>query len=586
MARVIQSLGTEVLETKGAQVREHKSKIIGDAPCPRCRERGRDRTGNHLILFADGGAYCNRCGYTTTKQSSYREDSSSSTVVTLVPRTPIKENIMFEEVSSFQSIAIPDRHITQSTAEHFGVKCVVDPASGEIKSHYYPLTNNGKLAAYKVRSVSPKAFTTIGSKPPSYDLFGQNVARSGKTLFVTEGELDALSVYQALVSTSNLPDYSPAVVSVPHGASSAAKALAENSEFVNSYEKVVFVFDTDDAGKAGLKSACQTVPGKSYYVELPFKDPNEMLMADKAEDLKWLLMKPKRYQPDNIINAADAWEMYKHKSNDVSYPYPKEWTELNKMTYGVREGSVITVASGSGSGKTQFLRELKYHYHTTTDWKMADISLEESVTESLSGLIALHLNKRISLPDVQVSEEEEKAAYDYLFSDGRWSMYDHFGGMDDENLFTKLRYFAATGHKVIFLDHLSIIVSEYAAEGGERERIDTIMTRLAKIAKEFGLIIFLVVHLRSSGQDKPFEEGAKPTVDDLRGSRSIKQLSWDIIFLTRNQQHPNEYCRNTSLITVGKCRFTGRTGDADYLNFDQVTGRMKRVPEPVGWSLK
>jgi len=39
--------------------------------------------------------------------------------------------------------------------------------------------------------------------------------------------------------------------------------------------------------------------------------------------------------------------------------------------------------------------------------------------------------------------------------------------MDDSSLLSKLRYFAVTGHKFIFLDHLSIVVSEYAAEGGE-----------------------------------------------------------------------------------------------------------------------
>jgi hypothetical protein len=60
--------------------------------------------------------------------------------------------------------------------------------------------------------------------------------------------------------------------------------------------------------------------------------------------------------------------------------------------------------------------------------------------------------------------------------------------MDDASLFNKLRYFGATGHRAIFLDHLSIVVSEYAAEGNERERIDTVMTKLAKLAKELKLL--------------------------------------------------------------------------------------------------
>ena len=146
----------------------------------------------------------------------------------------------------------------------------------------------------------------------------------------------------------------------------------------------------------------------------------------------------------------------------------------------------------------------------------------------------MDLNKRISLPDVQVSEEDERQSFEKLFSSGRISLYDYFGGMDDNNLLNKLKYFAITGHRFIFLDHLSIVVSEYAAMGGERERIDTLMTKLAKFVKEFNVVLFLVVHLRkpdSSGT--PFELGAPPTLDALRGSET-------------SEAHRRAECRRTT----------------------------------------
>jgi len=232
------------------------------------------------------------------------------------------------------------------------------------------------------------------------------------------------------------------------------------------------------------------------------------------------------------------------------------------------------------------MRELKDHYHKTTDFKFADIALEEDAGDTMAGLMSIHLNKRIELPDVQVSDEEEREAFDYYYGSGRWFGYDHFGGMDDSNLFSKIRYFAAQGCKFIYLDHLSIIVSEYAAQGGERERIDTIMTKLAKLVKELELVIFLIVHLKktSGGPNAPsFEQGATPSLDDLRGSGTLKQLSWDVIALSRNQQHGDSYCANTSKVTVLKCRFTGRTGDSEYLHFDGKTGRMRKVPKPAGY---
>ena len=310
-----------------------------------------------------------------------------------------------------------------------------------------------------------------------------------------------------------------------------------------------------------------------------------MVMAGKADELKWdILSHAKKYQPDGIINGKDTWERYKHSSNLECIPYPEDWVELNRMTYGFRPGSIVTITSGTGVGKTQLLRELKYHVWSITDWGIADISLEEDVGDSVSGLMSLHMGRRLHLPDVEVEEDREREVHKELFGDGRISFYDHFGGMDDSSLFNKLRYFGATGHRAIFLDHLSIIVSEYAAEGGERERIDTVMTKLAKLAKELEVVIFMVVHLRKDpGASRSFEQGACPSLDDLRGSASLKQLSYDVLAASRNQQHIDAYCRDITKLTVLKCRFTGRTGPADHLRFDTESGRMTKVDAPKNY---
>jgi twinkle protein len=558
---------------------QHRGKIIGDAPCPGCRAKGRDSTGNHLILFDNGGAYCNRCGYTERRHAAswfpvhLEEENNNMTT-----------EVSVQDYLEYPIRALPHRGIRKEVAEHFQVRVALSETDGQtITSTFYPVFKNKSLSAFHIRMM-PKTFTYAGDAKGA-DLWGLHASHSGKTLYITEGREDCMALYQCLRDKSSLTDWHPAVISI--GGSHAHTVLAEHMDIVDQYEKLVFVLDNDEAGKDTLTRACQVFPHKSFVVTLPLKDPNDMLLTGRGEELYWLCMKPKKYQPDNIIDGADTWDIYLKNRDSQCYPYPAAWTDLNSKTYGIRPGSIVTIASGSGSGKTQFMRELKYHYHLTTDFKFADIALEEGISDTVGGMMALHLNKRIQLPDVQATDDELRSAHDFLYSTHRWSLYDHFGGMDDESLFTKLRYFAATGHKIIYLDHLSIIVSEYAAQGGERERIDTIMTKLAKIVKEFGIVLFLVVHLKkAAGSGQSFEEGCKPSLDDLRGSGSIKQLSWDVLFLTRNQQHPDPFCANTSLISVGKCRFTGRTGDADYLNFQDRTGRMIKVAKPTGWDLK
>jgi len=481
--------------------------------------------------------------------------------------------------------AIQARRLSFASCERYNIRMGVSSRDGETPIYYlFPRYRENDLIGWKLRTLPNKNFIISGGS--NVQLFGQQLpVTSSKKLWITEGELDAVSVYQALKEGSTYQDWEPSVVSIPDGASGAVKALTDNNEYVNQFDEIILIFDNDEVGKKARNDVCKIFAGKVSYVELPLKDPNEMLMQGRQNELKWAsLSNYKKYQPDGVINGKDLWERYKEKKEVPSYPYPPSMKLLNEHTYGARPGSIITITSGTGSGKSTFLKELLYHYWSTTNEKIAGMFLEEDVSDTITGLVGLHLNKRIHLPDVNVSEHEEAEAFKKIFDSGRIGFYDYFGGMDDNSLLSKLKYFAATGHKFIFLDHLSIVVSEYAAQGGERERIDTLMTKLAKFVKEFNIVLFLVVHLRKSDSSSTsFELGAKPSLDDLRGSGSLKQLSWDVIGLSRNQQHEDPFCANTTEVSVLKCRFTGRTGNADYLHYSGDTGRLVNVDKPLNY---
>lgn len=545
--------------------------IVRDEPCPKCVEGGGDRTGNHLIVFTDGNKYCNRCGYTEIKGSQKKQEDEPDLDINTI-----------EDVLKLPFFGIPHRKISVEACEEYGVRTEFDD-KGEPVAWYYPHTKDGRITGYK-RKALDRRIVSVGDTKAG-ELFGQGTTKpSGKFVAITEGEEDALSIWDSLRQRSDLVDWKPTVYSIPHGASAALRDLSYNLEGLERFERVILCFDEDDAGREAIEKVSPLFGGRAYITKLGRKDANEMVLAGMGDELKWdVLSHAKRYQPDGIINGADTWDRYKRSINMECTPYPSGWKLLNEKTYGFRRGQVITITSGTGVGKTQFLRELKYHIWKHTDWNIADISLEEDVGESVSGLMGLHLDQRIHLPDVQVREDTERKVHDELFSDGRFSFYDHFGGMDDANLFNKIRYFGVTGHRVIFLDHLSIIISEYAVQGNERERIDTVMTKLAKIAKELSIAIFIVVHLRKEGSGMSFERGNVPSLDDLRGSGTLKQLSWDVLAISRDQQHIDAYCRNVSRITVLKCRFTGNTGEADYLYFDEATGRMIPVAKPKGY---
>jgi len=255
-------------------------------------------------------------------------------------------------------------------------------------------------------------------------------------------------------------------------------------------------------------------------------------------------------------------------------------TDGYKYCFSVNSGILVLRRGGKifltgNSGKTQVLREWKYHLLMNSMYKIMDISLEEDVGDTVGGLMAIHANKRITLPDVNITEAEEIRIHDEIFSNQRFFMLDHEGSVEDDSLLDKIEYSAAVdGCKIIFLDHITIAVSDVQA-GSENLSMDKFMGRLLKIVKRLKICVVVVSHLRKvGGGGKSFEEGRIPTEDDLKGSGSLKQIAMTTIAISRNKYAECERERNTTRFHVLKCRFSGRTGPCDYANFQDDTGRM------------
>jgi len=102
------------------------------------------------------------------------------------------------------------------------------------------------------------------------------------------------------------------------------------------------------------------------------------------------------------------------------------------------------------------------------------------------------------------------------------------------------------------------------------------MTKLRSLVEETGAGVIVISHLRKpdSKQGNPFEQGGKISLDDLRGSGSLKQLPDTIIALERNQQADVEGERNLLSVRLLKCRFTGQTGLAGHLMWNSKKNRI------------
>jgi twinkle protein len=168
-----------------------------------------------------------------------------------------------------------------------------------------------------------------------------------------------------------------------------------------------------------------------------------------------------------------------------------------------------------------------------------------------------------------------KIGFDTVFNDDRVILLDHQGSMNDDSIIDKLEYMALSGCKYLYIDHITILVSEGAEHLQGNEAQDKIMNDLLKIVKRHDVWIGLVSHLRKvlTGS-KSFEQGKLPTLDDIKGSGSIKQISMDVIAFARDMTSEDVQIRNTIKMSVLKCRFTGLTGPVPGAFYVYDTGRL------------
>jgi twinkle protein len=542
------------------------STFVEHKPCPACRDTGGDRAGDNLAIYSDGHGYCNACGHYSkgeefTGEPLYEEEKIMQTIT---PR-------------GVSNSAIRDRRISSKITSKFGVTVAFDK-EGKIEKHYYPYfdsNESNRLLGYKERTVATKEFQIVGTNKGS-GLFGQNANRSGgKYLTICEGEIDALSI-------SEMFDGKWQVVSLKNGASSSARDIKDNLEYIESFDNVVLCFDQDQAGFDAVKS-CQDIisVGKLKICKLPMKDASEMLMAGKVKEFTNAWWSAESYTPAGIIKGSDTWEHLVKDENLVNIDYP--WQGLNKLTYGFRAKELVTITSGSGMGKTSVVKELESYILNTTDDNLAIIHLEESIERSVKGLMSIEANAPIHIPQFEreLSAKEKKSLWQKSVGDKNVYFYDHFGSMSEDSLLNVIRTYAKSYDcQWIVLDHLSIVVSDQDGILDERKAIDAIMTKLRKIVQETGVGLFLISHLRRP-QGKPHEEGGQVSLSELRGSAAIAQLSDIVIGLERNQQDDDPIIRNQTTLRVIKNRFSGLTGKACKLQYDSETGRLTEVLEDV-----
>lgn len=465
---------------------------------------------------------------------------------------------------------VTHRSITKETMEFYNVKYYENV---EWKAKYRGEYHSGVAdefrfpypsGANKLRrtSLEKDHFAHFSFSGGSADhLFGMNLftAGSSRKVTITEGEWDALSVYQMLKS-----QYINPVVSLP--SSTPSKKFWENVKpWLDSFDQIILSVDNDERGNAVAAKIAQMFPNKVYRVDhSKYKDANDFLRDGAQQEFKSAWFNAKKYIPENILNTSDQFLELLHDSPNHQY-VPTGIQGLDDKILGLMQGHFTMFKAPTGIGKTELMRKLEYTM-LQEGIPIASWHLEETKLRSLLGLVSYELNDNLTRKDLieekgrlkDVEEAIKKLTKDELF----YQFYLPEGSGADE-LIEQIRYFVTVcGVKYVFFEPIQDVISGLTDESKEAALAD-LSVRLSKLAADLNVGIVSIGHTNENG--------------DFKYCKMIGQRASVIVDLYRDKHADDHNDRNTTLLTIEKNRPTGEEGAAGKLKFNPVTFTLREM---------
>lgn len=514
----------------------NESLFLHHEPCPSCG------SSDNLARYDDGHGYCFGCEYWEAGdvEEAQRMQAKENQVVQIEKLIPVYRS---------------HRGVSEDTMKFYGVKTYLD-GTGTEKHHTYTYPSGGSKTRY-----FPKDFSANGLR--SDELFGMNLWNAGtsKTVTITEGELDAMSVYQMLHN----PKYANPVVSLP--SATPSRKLWENvHDWLSSFDKIVLSVDNDEAGNAVAHRIAKMYPNKVYRVPHDkYKDANEFLTEGAVQEFKTAWFNAKKYTPENVLSTSGQFLDLYNRADDHVF-VETGLAEFDDMCLGLMQGHFTLFKAATGIGKTEFMRYLEFKIlRDNPEIKIAIWHMEETKLRSVLGLVTYDLGSNVTRKDLieeKGLDAEVQDSIRNLTRDER--LYQFYLNDEDDplDILSQIRYLSqACEVNYIFFEPIQDISAGASSEEGKEQFLADLSVRLSKLAAELGVGIVTIGHTNDDGQ--------------VKYCRMIEQRASVVVDLQRDKMAENAEDRNTTRLLVTKNRPVGPTGYAGQLLFDPNTFTLK-----------
>lgn len=478
-----------------------------------------------------------------------------------------------------ESLDLPTRKLKAEYLNYFGYKVGLSRSDGTTPSTMYrPYENEDlELASYKAKVIGTGQTWWI-TKGEFVMPFGwrQAIESGAKRLMITEGEEDAVALFQAIKEGnigSSYEKFNPAVVSLPNGAGSAVKYLAKIQDKINQhFKEVILVFDQDAPGKKASAAVCKDLFREAKVASLPEKDANACVMAGKSKALASAV------QFNAIIpkNTSIVWGEQLHEAAKkpaefgVSWP----WKEVTKKTRGLRKGETIYIGAAPKFGKSELVDSIAAWLMKEHGWKCLLAKPEQANIKTYKMVAGKMVGKIFHDPNVPFDEAAYEEAGIQL--KGKLAMLDLYQHLGWVTLQKDIRAAAAAGVDVVFIDPITNLTN--GINSGEANTVlQEVAQELSSMAMDLNILIFIMCHLKNPESGLSHDRGGKVLSSQFAGSRAMSR-SCNYMFALEGNKDPDlpKEQRNIRDLVLLEDREFGEAGRFS-LYWDDRTGLFNEV---------
>lgn len=434
----------------------------------------------------------------------------------------------------------------------------------------FPYLREGELVFVKYRKVPDKKFFIDADCEPI--LFGwQAVPKECRTLVITEGELDAMAMW----------DYGLPALSIPFGGGNGGKQdwIANEYERLAVYDDIVLSLDADKTGAQGVAEIIKRLGRERVRVAtLPFKDANECLVQGVPKEIiAKAIREAKAQDPENLHSAADyedaVWaEFVRGQNGDAGLMLP--WGKGGDVV--LRPGETSLWAGINGHGKSQVAGQIVIH--ALNNQRRACVASMEFLPPKLL--------RRLQVQQIGARNpaEAQSRMCSRAWRDSLW-VFDATGANKDATILDAFAYCARRyGVDLFVLDNLAKLGIAEDNYAGQAEFVN----RLTEFSRTYNVHCILVAHVKKTDKG----ENAPPDKGDVKGSGGITDLVDTVFTVWRNKPKealirmakgevtPEAASKPDCIIACHKQR-NGDSEPAYLLNFEPETYRYSDIRRPA-----